>query len=239
MRPRSPRVLLLEDDPVSAEFLLAALAPLPLQLAHAASLGQARRLLGEARYDLLLLDLALPDGSGLDLLPLAGHGPALALTAELGAERRAGLRAQGFADALSKPIGAEALRQAVASRLGLDAAVAAGPSASVPAAAGAPDWDEAAALSACGSAEVVASLRGLLRQELPPQLGRIRQALQSGQAQAALDELHRLRASCGFCGAAALDAAGIALAQAIRAGHASDRLLAELEQAAARLLDAG
>jgi DNA-binding response OmpR family regulator len=233
----SPRVLLLEDDPVSAEFLLAALAPLPLELAHAASLAQARRLLGESRIDLLLLDLALPDGSGRELLPADGHGPALALTAELDAGRRAGLMAQGFADALAKPIAASALREAVASRLGLPP-VSADAAAPLPACDIA-DWDDTAALTACGSAAVVDSLRGLLRQELPLQLERIRSALAEGHAQAALDELHRLRASCGFCGAAALAAAGIALAQAIRAGADADAPHRALEGAAARLLGAG
>jgi DNA-binding NarL/FixJ family response regulator len=37
------------------------------------TLAEARRRLAEESFDLVILDLALPDGSGMDLLPLLGH----------------------------------------------------------------------------------------------------------------------------------------------------------------------
>lgn len=223
------RVLLLEDEPVSAEFLRTALGELPLDLVHAATLAQARRALAEG-FDLALLDLNLPDGSGAELLDALGRCPALALSAECDAARGAELRALGFADAIGKPVSAAILRAAVAGHLGLiDGASARFEPA--------PIWDEAAALAACGGqGDIVASLRDLMRKDLPDQLARIRTALDAADAATALAELHRLRAACGFCGAAALNAAAAALASALRAGEAGGQAWATLAQSADAVL---
>ncbi|OYY93081.1 MAG: two-component system response regulator [Hydrogenophilales bacterium 28-61-23] len=65
------RVLYLEDNPTDADLTrrsLARLAP-EIELEHAATLAQAARLVCEpGKYDLALLDLKLPDGSGLELI---------------------------------------------------------------------------------------------------------------------------------------------------------------------------
>ena len=72
----TPRVLLVEDDASIRRFVSLALGPLPIQLVEAASLEEARRAWAGARFDLLITDLMLPDGNGLDLLeslaPMAG-----------------------------------------------------------------------------------------------------------------------------------------------------------------------
>lgn len=62
------RVLLLEDDPAVRLFLQMALEPLSLNLVPCATLAQARQALADPGVRLVLTDLALPDGSGLDLL---------------------------------------------------------------------------------------------------------------------------------------------------------------------------
>ena len=64
-----PRVLLLEDDPAVRRFVALALEPLPLQLLPCGTLAEARALLEHTPVQLVLMDLALPDGSGLELLP--------------------------------------------------------------------------------------------------------------------------------------------------------------------------
>ncbi len=62
-----PRLLYVEDDPDLVEIVTALVA----ETAHttvAGSLGQARSKLKKGTFDLVILDVRLPDGSGLDLL---------------------------------------------------------------------------------------------------------------------------------------------------------------------------
>lgn len=64
-------VLVLEDDPILLDFLIEEVLRLPVPadrpVRRAASLSEARRLLAEAPPAWALLDVRLPDGSGLDL----------------------------------------------------------------------------------------------------------------------------------------------------------------------------
>lgn len=70
-----PRVLIIDDDPQ----ICLVFTELMAQMGHASdavqSLGQARQVFRNSRYDLILLDLELPDGNGLDLLPELLEGP--------------------------------------------------------------------------------------------------------------------------------------------------------------------
>lgn len=63
-----PRVLLLEDDPAVRRFVQMVLEPLDLDLVQCATLAQARQAVEAAAVQLVLTDLTLPDGSGLDWL---------------------------------------------------------------------------------------------------------------------------------------------------------------------------
>jgi len=243
MPANAKAILLLEDDPVSLEFLSAALAPLDALVRTAMTLQQARALLAAQAFDLLLLDLALPDGAGLDLLTEVRSGtgptrcavPALALSAELDESRRRSLRQAGFDDALSKPLTTTDLHKASARWLRTAGDGRGESAAQEPVRA--PIWDEAAALAACGgSAEVLASLRGLFLGELPDHLQRIAQALDKGEAGAAIDVLHRLQAGCGFCGAAAIAIAARDLSACLRAELDCNAARQGLESAAADLM---
>lgn len=64
-------VLIVEDDPEHSALCRAALQAAGFRTAEAASLAQARSRLAESAYPLLLLDIALPDGSGLEALAIA------------------------------------------------------------------------------------------------------------------------------------------------------------------------
>jgi len=80
----SARVLLLEDDPAIARTVAYALEREGLRVTHSLLLHDARNQLRATAFDLLVLDVGLPDGSGLDLcreVRAAGGTPVLMLSA--------------------------------------------------------------------------------------------------------------------------------------------------------------
>lgn len=189
-----PRLLLVEDDPISHAFMLAALEALPARVDSAATVAQALR--GEDRHDLWLIDANLPDGSGTQLLAglrrLHSRTTALAHTADPSPATRQSLLEAGFSAVLVKPLSAAELQSTVRSHLPTHAAIAR-------------DWDETAALKALnGKQEHVATLRRLFLDELPGSVGAIEQSFRDGDQDALRAVLHKLRASCGFVGASRL-----------------------------------
>ncbi|HEX4024015.1 MAG TPA: response regulator transcription factor [Steroidobacteraceae bacterium] len=101
------RLLMVEDEPNLAETLSERLRGAGLQVVRADSMAAARRALGEARFDLALVDVGLPDGSGFDLArTLRERSPATAiifLTAHAGAEDRVRGLELGADDYVGKP----------------------------------------------------------------------------------------------------------------------------------------
>lgn len=202
MPAMNPRLLLLEDDPVSAAFLRQALVALPARVEHATRLASARAL-AHPDQALWLFDVRLPDGDGGELLrELRQRGlqvPAMALTADHDAASHQRLRADGFARVMAKPLTGAELLAAVRECLR----------------APAEPWDETMAMAALGgNREAVRSLRALFLAELPDQADDIAAALAQGDAARAQAQLHRLKASCGFVGAGSLLEAVQALSRA-------------------------
>ncbi len=219
--PRLPRLLLVEDDPVSASFLRDAASALPAVVDVAASMADALVLARQHPHDLYLIDANLPDGRGEMLLQALRDGglttPALAHTAaqEHGMGER--MQSLGFLGVLHKPIGVGDLLQALGRHLqgtgGLQVT------------AREPDWDDGGALAALGGQQAhVDALRRLFLQELPGQRERIVAAVEARDEAGARGELHRLTASCGFVGAARLAQAVQALQQAPLAAEALQQL---------------
>ena len=62
------RILLLEDGITLGQGIAMALQIPNIEIAVCRTLGEARRALAETAFVLLILDVNLPDGSGLDLL---------------------------------------------------------------------------------------------------------------------------------------------------------------------------
>ncbi|MFT3896494.1 MAG: response regulator [Thermomonas sp.] len=201
----NPNILLVEDDPVSRAFLEAATAALPATVATAADAAAAHALANASAFDLWLIDAHLPDATGAELLAQLRQAgfttSALAHTATNDEDAHAELRAAGFAGVIAKPIDAASWQAAVRRALEADVATHVRDSA-VATGRDFPIWDDAAALAALnGNGEHVAVLRKLFLDELPDMRARI---VDAGTRAAVL---HRLRASCGFVGAARLDAA--------------------------------
>jgi two-component system response regulator QseB len=101
------RILVVEDDPNLVGFLVKALEEASYVVDRAGSLADARRLLAAAPYDLVSLDVNLPDGAGLDLLAElrgSGHGmPILVLSSKATAPDRVEGLDRGADDYLAKP----------------------------------------------------------------------------------------------------------------------------------------
>ncbi|GAB3096585.1 response regulator [Lysobacter terrae] len=228
MTPPPPRILLVEDDPVSRQFLSAAVQALPATVDAADSMAAAIALTVAGHYDLWLIDAHLPDGSGEQLLARLRSRdratPALAHTAGADAASQQALLDAGFRQVLVKPMPSTAVRFALQEALGLAA----------DAASTAPlDWDdEAAARALNGNREHIAALRKLFVAELPGVVERVRNAFRNEDFQGLHAELHRLRASCGFVGADRLQAA----VQALDADERSHERLQQFTTAAEALL---
>ena len=120
------RILLLEDDAALGQGIQLALQLADAQITLCSSLLQARQLLSGAAFDLLILDVNLPDGSGLELLreqkALRPEIPAILLTAnDLELDEVAGLES-GADDYITKPFSLAVLRARVNAQLRRSAA---------------------------------------------------------------------------------------------------------------------
>lgn len=106
-RDQVVNVLLIEDDPTVAQTILEGLAAREFKVRHAPSLGAGQDMLIAHPFDLMILDLTLPDGSGLELaaaLRRAGHElPILMLTARDSVDDRVSGFRHGADDYLCKP----------------------------------------------------------------------------------------------------------------------------------------
>ncbi len=213
-----PRLLLVEDDPISCSFMGAALEALPAQVDTADSIRAALAL--EGVHDLWLLDANLPDGHGTELLAKLRirlpATPALAHTADDSPALQARLLQAGFAEVLVKPLSAARLQDVVRQWLGMvsGASLRIGETSSPFTAL--PLWDEAAALAALnGNQEHVATLRKMFLDELMRQHDAVLDALEKGDFGMAKQVLHQLKASSGFVGAMRLHAAAKQLEDAL------------------------
>lgn len=223
-----PRVLLVEDDPVSASFLQAVLERLPARVDAAPTCSRARGLARAADHALLVFDANLPDGRGdalLATLRAAGvNAPAIAHTASREVEEHERLLTAGFLEVLVKPLSAPEILAAARIALGLGA-----PPVQLPAATrDAPVWDDATALDALlGDRGHLDALRRMFVVELRSMRAAIAAAARTGDRDAMRPILHRLRASCGFVGAARLGDAAAALSADASVWAAFDAVAAE------------
>ena len=121
--PRPPRVLVLDDEADLRELLEITLIKMGLDVDSAATLRQARALFDEHDYALVLTDMRLPDGLGLELvreIGASGKGTPVAVITAYGSADNAvvALKAGAF-DYIAKPVALDALRVMVRSALKL------------------------------------------------------------------------------------------------------------------------
>lgn len=115
------RILLLEDDEALGRGICMALETPSCTVTHCSTCLQAINILQGMVFDLLILDINLPDGSGLELLRTLRHNgtstPAILLTAnDLELDEVTGLEA-GADDYITKPFSLAVLRARVNAQL--------------------------------------------------------------------------------------------------------------------------
>ncbi|MGH9442727.1 MAG: response regulator [Thermoanaerobaculia bacterium] len=106
------RALIVDDDHDSREVVAEILGVAGVEVRSASTLREALELLGRERFDVLVSDIAMPEGDGYDLIrkvralppEKGGAIPAVALTAYVGREDRLRARREGFQTHVSKPI---------------------------------------------------------------------------------------------------------------------------------------
>jgi two-component system response regulator PilR (NtrC family) len=125
----SPRILIVDDEPDLRELLEITLVKMGLDVDSSESLGSARQFLAQKQYALVLTDMRLPDGLGIELVRdiSSSHSdtPVAVITAFGSAENAVAALKAGAFDYLSKPVAVDHLRMMVRSALGLPAAGAA------------------------------------------------------------------------------------------------------------------
>ena len=100
------RYLLIEDNAELAEAVVNRLALDGHAVDHAATLAEAEDWLATASYDLILLDVMLPDGDGRDFLERSRarlETPVIVLTARAQVSDRVGALDRGADDYITKP----------------------------------------------------------------------------------------------------------------------------------------
>ena len=114
------RILLLEDDTALGNGIRLALQSPEVQIVLCRTLAQAQRVVALDKYDLLILDENLPDGSGLALLEQVrqtSNLPVILLTAnDMEMDVVAGLES-GADDYITKPFSLAILRARVNAQL--------------------------------------------------------------------------------------------------------------------------
>ena len=126
----SPRILVVDDEADLRELLEITLVKMGLDVDSASTVREARALLGQHAYALVLTDMRLPDGTGLELVrEVAGMGrgtPIAVITAYGSAENAVIALKAGAFDYVSKPVVLDDLRTMVRSALRLSEKPAAG-----------------------------------------------------------------------------------------------------------------
>ena len=120
----SPRILVIDDEADLRELLEITLLKMGLDVDSAATLTQARAFLENTEYALVLTDMRLPDGMGIELVNEVSarhrNTPIAVITAFGSADNAVAALKAGAFDYLAKPVALDQLRSMVQSALRLN-----------------------------------------------------------------------------------------------------------------------
>jgi two-component system, OmpR family, response regulator len=226
-----PYVLVADDDATTLCFLGDAFRQLGAQVVLSPDGTTALNRARTEAFDLLLLDCRMPDAGAVSVLKQlrdeatakSACSPAVASSAELDVAERRSLLEAGFHAVLLKPCTLRDLRDILAlAKVRHRQALL---------------LDDTLALDASGTPVVVQALRKLFRQELLD----VYEHLDALSSDTALLEtrLHKLRSSCGFCGATALAEHIFSLQRHLKLAHRGAMLpLGDFRQSVLQTIEA-
>jgi two-component system, sensor histidine kinase and response regulator len=240
---RGARVLLAEDNELNQQVATELLVDAGLVVDLAENGRIALAMAQERRYDVVLMDMQMPEMDGVEAtlalraLPALAGLPILAMTANAMSEDRARCLEAGMNDFVAKPIEPDELWRALRKWIHPTGAASSSPSAATPAA-----HEEIALPESIAGLDVAAGLRrvlgkkarylNMLRSFTASQAGipaQIRAALAGGDAGTAERLAHTLKGLAGNIGAGELQQAAADAEQALRNGSPAQEPLAELE----------
>ena len=204
--------LLLEDDPGIQSFVTLALEDMPVVLHCCASLQAARALLRERKPSLVLADMHLPDGNGLELLTqLCQHNQppyCIVFSGDIAPALERQLLQQGVRRVLHKPVSVATLRDSVHTALAslnhgatlasdTDSDMA---SDTAPASAAPPPPPDPVATYFGGNHSLYAAWRSACLAQLPADLAAAQAALASGDSATLRRLAHNLKSALAMLG---------------------------------------
>jgi signal transduction histidine kinase/CheY-like chemotaxis protein len=188
---RALRVLVVDDHPINHEFAAEALRRLGHTVTTAASGHEALALLESRPFDLVLMDVQMPELDGLEAtrrfraMEQGKHTPVVALTAHSGRDERERCVAAGMDDVITKPV--------TTARLAAIISGAAGPEPE-------PNLLDAAG----GNVRLLARVRDAFVRQTPRLLAAIREGIDDRNPDAIARNAHTLKgAMSNFTGSAA------------------------------------
>jgi two-component system sensor histidine kinase BarA len=213
--------LVADDNPVNLKLITTLLAGSGAHVSKATNGREVLELFDTVRFDLVLLDIHMPEMDGLETvraLRARGDGeterlPVVALTADAAPSQQEEIFRAGMDDYLVKPVSETRLWSVITRLLGADAVDL---DEGVAAQGGAPPlhpeegsdlWSPGAALRITGgNAELAEEMLVMLVEGLPDQLQQIGQYLRQRHWEALHDQVHRLQGSTAVCGVPRLHA---------------------------------
>ena len=121
-------ILLVDDHEDTNRSMMLLLRRRGYQVKTAADIAQAVEMFAQETFDVLVSDMGLPDGSGLDLLPKLAHNPprygGIVVSGYASDEDVERSRAAGYKQHLSKPVDVNQLDATIRQVAGLPASAA-------------------------------------------------------------------------------------------------------------------
>jgi len=236
------RVLLVDDNAINRKLLAVQVKQLGARVEAAVDGREALELAQARAFDLILMDLHMPDMSGEQTTRrIRGESgpnlatPVIALTADAQAGDRERLRAAGLDDFLIKPMPLQTLYETMARWNGRERAGGGTPLDAGSDAGTARDTEQALRLTN-GNQKLAGELFAMLLDELPQRRQWLQQTAAAGDLEGVREHAHKLHGSASYCGVPRLKHRAAELERAARdadqaaLGPALERALAAIDE---------